>query len=396
MQEFEKGKFTIKALRAPPRYGFFFEQSLGNVVFAKRLKRCLSEISEVNATYYDLDPQKGVRGFWAGVCRRNWTLFLGQKVISILRSERRQGIVFDALYFHTQVAAIFPLLLTRHTPIIISMDATPIQLDEMGAHYSHSRSRLPGVENLKKRILSRAFKRATHIIAFSQWCKASILNDYGVPSHRVTVIGPGVDQKRWKTRNAHTIPLARPRILFVGNDSRRKGLEVLLRVFLFRFSERAELHILSQTFTLPRPLPGVFLHSSLVGDSLEMIDLYRSCQIFALPSQAEMSPLVIVEAMVAGLAIVTSAVGALPEMIKDHQEGLLINPGDELALGDSLELLLGSQELRTKLTTQSYKSASDRFDLEKNTRAVLEVLRNAVAERDLGVSPQACQNSRGF
>ncbi len=75
--------------------------------------------------------------------------------------------------------------------------------------------------------------------------------------------------------------------------------------------------------------------------------------VLAVPSFTEGFPLVIVEAMLAGTAVVASSVGGIPEIVVDGETGLLVPPGDVSALATALERLLGDRELRTAIATRS-------------------------------------------
>ena len=80
----------------------------------------------------------------------------------------------------------------RRIPTVVSLDATPLQYDELGEHYAHE----PGnarVEQLKYRANRRCFERAAHVVAWSEWAKQGSSTATASPADKVTVIPPGVD-----------------------------------------------------------------------------------------------------------------------------------------------------------------------------------------------------------
>src|SRR5207237_5161057 len=75
----------------------------------------------------------------------------------------------------------------------------------------------------------------------------------------------------------------------------------------------------------------------------------READLFVLPSRSEAFPNALLEAMAAGLPIVASAVGGIPEMIDDARTGFLIPPRHPAALADRLCLLMADRGLSARL-----------------------------------------------
>ena len=85
----------------------------------------------------------------------------------------------------------------RRTPTVVSLDATPIQYDELGAHYGHDtgqrRARAAQVAGQPR--LLRAGRRP--IVTWAEWTKDGLVDRYDVPADKIVVIPPGVDYERW-------------------------------------------------------------------------------------------------------------------------------------------------------------------------------------------------------
>jgi glycosyltransferase involved in cell wall biosynthesis len=90
--------------------------------------------------------------------------------------------------------------------------------------------------------------------------------------------------------------------------------------------------------------------------------IYRSVDIFTLPSRFENMPNTIMEAMAAGLPIVATPVGAIPEMIERDRNGFLVEVGDVSGLAAKLELLARDAVLRAVMGAHSLKLARRNFD----------------------------------
>jgi glycosyltransferase involved in cell wall biosynthesis len=80
-----------------------------------------------------------------------------------------------------------------------------------------------------------------------------------------------------------------------------------------------------------------------------------------LTSRSEGMPVSLMEAAACGVPAVAPAVGGIPELVEDGATGLVIPPGDALALASALERLLLDRDLRTRLGTAARRRAEERF-----------------------------------
>jgi len=95
----------------------------------------------------------------------------------------------------------------------------------------------------------------------------------------------------------------------------------------------------------------IIFHGWLDRDSATFKDLYETSSIFILPSEAENFPTVLLEAMSAGLAIITSTAGGCPEVVGDA--ALLIPPRDIVAMRKTLEQLIENKTMRQELARKA-------------------------------------------
>ena len=89
----------------------------------------------------------------------------------------------------------------------------------------------------------------------------------------------------------------------------------------------------------------------------------------------------ILEAMAAGLPVVASAVGGIPEIVRDGETGLLVPPGDADALAAALGRLLDDDGLRRRLGAAGRERALDEFDVVRFGDAHVDAYRRALAAR---------------
>jgi glycosyltransferase involved in cell wall biosynthesis len=117
----------------------------------------------------------------------------------------------------------------------------------------------------------------------------------------------------------------------------------------------------------------------LTGERRDVPELLREADLFVLSSRSEGAPLSILEAMAAGLPVVASAVGGVPEIVDDGTTGLLVPPGDPAALAAALERVLADAALRTRMGAAGWDRVRDRFDLAQLRRAHVEVYERELA-----------------
>ena len=353
------------------RLGFVVEQTLGHKTISANLQACAAADPEVEATWLPIefdDPSVRIP-----ILRRNYSMRASIAARRLAtRAARRQPI--DGFLYHTQVTSLFSHRLMRATPSIISLDATPINYDSIGAGYNHHANPGSPAEKLKFALNRRAFRVARQLITSSLWAKASLVDDYGIAAEKVAVIDPGVDLDLWSgVGEGRVHRTEKPRILFVGGDFARKGGPLLLDVFRRHFRDAAELHLVTAS-PLP-PEPNVFVYNNLGSNAEGLRRLFHEADLFALPTLADVSSLASREAMAARLPVIVTAVGAIPELIDDGATGFLIPEGDGEALRHRIETLLGDPGLRRSMGERGREVAVARFDSRRNMREILDHLK---------------------
>jgi glycosyltransferase involved in cell wall biosynthesis len=91
---------------------------------------------------------------------------------------------------------------------------------------------------------------------------------------------------------------------------------------------------------------------------------YAACEMLVVPSWTEAFPLVIPEAMAAGLPVITTAVGAIPDFVIDGEDGFLVPPRDPAALADGICRLLDDENLRQRIGERVRERAPREFAIE--------------------------------
>jgi hypothetical protein len=350
------------------RAGVLFEQVLGHVAWGKVLRAALERQDAVEATwaYTKLLPD-------SGALRRLPVPGLLKAGLQS-RADARRGFgraPLDVLVFNTAKTATLCQPEMRRTPSALMFDATPAQLEGMAAAYGLR----TGVPRVARRA-QRAFERATYRLArlllpCCDWVRRSLVDDYGMPADRIEVLPVGIDLGHWAPS-----PAPRPgkaRILFVGGDFARKGGPALLRVFReLELARVADLHLVTGV-DVPFQ-DGVHVHAGLTPGSARLLELFRTADLFVLPTLADCFPNVAIEAAACGVPVVISDVGGCADLVT-AESGVLVPPGDDASLARTLRALVDAPERRRAMGAAGRAHAEARFDADRNARRLVALLR---------------------
>lgn len=112
----------------------------------------------------------------------------------------------------------------------------------------------------------------------------------------------------------------------------------------------------------------------LLGQLPDAHRFMSAFDIFVLPSVKEGFPWVVIEAMAAKLPVVATRVGAIPEIIEDDKNGMLVEPGNPEQIASRINDLLASDHLRQELGIQAHQTVLFKFPLEKMVRDIESLL----------------------
>jgi len=206
----------------------------------------------------------------------------------------------------------------------------------------------------------RNARRADLVLSTSRYCCERIHAHYGVPAERLRQVPEGIDLALWPTAEAHAggQPREPLRVLCVARQYPRKRIADLITAFA-RVVQRlpeARLTLIGdgpehgELVALVRRLAlegQVDLLGALASDA-EVRAWYGRASVFCLPSEQEGFGIVFLEAMAAGLPVVSTTAAAIPEVVPHGQAGLLVPPRDPQALAAALLQLLGDPGLQDR------------------------------------------------
>jgi glycosyltransferase involved in cell wall biosynthesis len=189
--------------------------------------------------------------------------------------------------------------------------------------------------------------------------------EFGVPAERIRLHALGVAELG---RRAGEAPVARPRVGFVGSLLPHKGVHVLVEAF--RGLRGAELALEIHGSPRAQPSYAEALRRAAAGDARirfagpfeegRQAQVLERIDVLALPSiWWENSPLVVLEARAAGVPVVASRVGGVPELVEDAVSGRLVPPGDPGALRAALDEVVSGRALAGPLPPVPVRTVSD-------------------------------------
>ena len=196
-----------------------------------------------------------------------------------------------------------------------------------------------------------------------------VVEELGVPPERVEIVLNGVPEP--------TVPRCRggaagkPRVLFLGNLSERKGVSDLLRALAQGdFGAQAVLVSIAGGGDIAgyQKLAGQLKVDRLVRfegwvDQQQVAQLMAAADLLVLPSYDEGLPLVILEAMANGVAVVCTPVGEIPSVFTDGREVKFVTAGDAQSIAAGLKDVLDNQGLRETLEANGRARYQQQFSL---------------------------------
>jgi glycosyltransferase involved in cell wall biosynthesis len=231
--------------------------------------------------------------------------------------------------------------------------------------------------------------RFSRVIAVTERVAADVMRVHGVPSERIDVIPPPIDVVRFASRNgsnvrrelglAHDTRL----LLFVGHNFERKGLDDALRS-LTGLDETVHLVVVGgsdPTGHLRQAAElGVGGRVHFVGRTDGAERYFHDADVLVLPTKNDPWGNVLIEAMAAGLPVVTSAVAGAAKVVRSHGAGVVIDDLSPTVLRTEIRALLAAPERMAEQAAAGRHAALE-YSVEKNAQATLTTYEQVLRER---------------
>ncbi len=257
-----------------------------------------------------------------------------------------------------------------------------------------SDSASPALKQYLDVVVPRSVSRSTHILADSQATANDMMTLYGVSPNKVTVLLSGVNSRfaqsivdvgLMTTRKKYLLDNF-PYIFTVGTVQPRKNYIRLIQALVQLRTKGIDIHLViaGGKGWLDNPIyraieenhMQAFVHFIGFANDEDLPALYKNATCLAFPSLYEGFGLPVLEAMAAGIPVLTSNVSSLPEVAGDA--AITVDPYDLEAITDGLKRLILDTELRNMLIQKGLARAQE-FTWEKSARQLLGIYQDLLA-----------------
>jgi UDP-glucose:(heptosyl)LPS alpha-1,3-glucosyltransferase len=204
--------------------------------------------------------------------------------------------------------------------------------------------------------------RLKRIVAVSQLVREQILEEYRIPGEAVCVIPNGVHLSRFPKQGKSETPSRSFVLLFVGNEFDRKGLQTAIEALPLLSEFPLELHVAGSDDPAPyaqraRELK-VIDRVKFLGSVAAPESLFTQADAFVFPTYYEPFGMVIIEAMAAGIPVITTRAAGAVEGLTDGVHGLYVDdPCSAEEVAGRLRMLLNDAGLRRSLSANGLTAA---------------------------------------
>jgi starch synthase len=308
---------------------------------------------------------------------------------------------FDIVHFHNphpagalKIAA--QACIDLKIPYVISTHGF-VEFNEFSRGFGAPAWQKPLLEMLQRRPVVYVAQNAARVLMLSPQ-EEPIVIGMGVDSRNLRVVSNGVDPyfastipetERHRLTARLNLPAKRPLMLYVGNHTANKGLDVLLRALPI-MREKA-------VAVVAGAIRSHEEHTQLLADNgfpadddrllftdfitrEELRALYQTVDLFVFPSRADTLPLVVLEAMASRLPVVSTLIGGIPFEVSPDT-GILVKPGDPIPLAAALDRLCADESMRKAMGNAGRARVMKVFNWEKSAEQAVAIYHDILAER---------------
>ena len=214
-------------------------------------------------------------------------------------------------------------------------------------------------------------------IAISANIKETIVDYYRFHNGYIPVILNGIDTNRFK--NCHRPTNSKIKLLHIGRFNIAKNHDLMIDAFKEVVDKGYDIQLVlvgdgelkSKIVEKVQKL-GLESHVEFLGIRNDIPDLLAQSDIFILPSSWEGLPIVLLEAMAAGVPIIATKVGGVPEIVQNNVNGFLVEPNNRDSIVRAIIELVHSKELRETMGHNSIEYIT-KFDIRTTQKSYEEL-----------------------
>ena len=230
--------------------------------------------------------------------------------------------------------------------------------------------------------------RARSVIAITETLRRFLVVRLGLPEEKIEVIRYGLDvlPRAWGHNPPLDLPEGSRMLLAIARLVEQKGLDTAIRALPAIHSAHPDVVLViagdgperERLAALAREL-GVADAVRMPGRAGDVAEWLARAELLVHPARWEGFGLVLLEAMLAGVPAVASAVSAIPEVVAEGETGVLVPPDDPDALAQAIGALLTDTSLRSRLGTAARERARRVFSVERMARETAALYRRVLS-----------------
>jgi glycosyltransferase involved in cell wall biosynthesis len=260
-----------------------------------------------------------------------------------------------------------------------------------------------------RNMISFCLRTADRVVCVSSALQRQLENNYGIPGNKVFVLPNCVDTHKFRPYPEQRVAVRQrynigdnPLIVFVGTFYEWQDIGTLVEAFSTLHSKNSEARLI---------LVGDGVNKTIIEDLVlhlgleKVITLTGSIPFEEVPyllSAADISvapykkmevefwesPMKLFEYMASGTALITSSIGQISEIVKNEENGLLVEPGDAGALSLAMERLINNPSLRRSLSQTARQDVERSFSWEQYIERLESLLDEVFASRNRKIDQQ--------
>jgi glycosyltransferase involved in cell wall biosynthesis len=235
------------------------------------------------------------------------------------------------------------------------------------------------------------------LVVTSNWTKEVVIADFGALPESLSIVQNGMDIGRFLVRMNEMETVLKPPhlkvIACVARLAREKGIGYLIEALFRLKQERSDWEcwvigdgpdrymLESAAFDY-----GLTPHIRFFGYRDDVPALLKQCDLLAVPSLQENCPYVIMEAHVAGVPVVASRAGGIPDMIIHETTGLLVERGNSFELYAGLKRMLEDDAFRSQIAMQAMNWGRSYWSIDERVKGLLSLYKSATGSEVATVS----------
>lgn len=207
------------------------------------------------------------------------------------------------------------------------------------------------------------------------------LINLGIPKNRIVYLPNSIDTNLFKPKKGKE----ENTLLFVGRISAGKGLHILIRSLRY-LKEPVRLVIIGPPDWNTNYYQNILkmiekenqkrkheIYYLGALEPTELVEWYQKASLFILPSFAEGFPVTILEALACETPVITTPVGGIPEIVRNHETGILIQQNNPVYLAKAIQYLLENKDARLRMGRKGRKYVVKRHSLENASKKLCAI-----------------------